>query len=348
MKCTSLFLSVILLLVSQSLYPQQVTISRIVDSNLFELSDSTLIKLAGVDMPKTNNPHYFLRETAREAIHFSEDNLLNRTFKLKYLSENEDYKLVLLLRSYIIGEEAINHLFLEKGYGKFINNADSLDITTLITAQDKAKAERIGIWRILELNYSDVLDRDGEFDAIQSPPADSIRFQSISYPVATPGKVIAELLVSPFGGFITSIFTVGVTSYFFSKAKDETEFKHILLLSFFSGYSLGTAATVYLIDKNSSKDVTFANTLIASAIGAGLGGGLVALITKNSNIQSEFFIATMIKATIAPVIYVNAIAPDRFSGSISAAYELRLKGLNAAELYNRTLLANFELFRINF
>ncbi len=149
----------VLLIISPNIYLSQIVkVSKIHDSNLFELTDGRLIKLAGVDIPNitSTNPNNLV--VAKQAKRFAEKILLNRKFSFISIEnkvKTSIYSLGVLSREFPTETVLYNLQFLEKGFGKFINNLDTLDSKLYRLAEHHSKRNEFGIWE-----YSDNYDVD--------------------------------------------------------------------------------------------------------------------------------------------------------------------------------------------
>jgi hypothetical protein len=131
---------------SFNLLAQYVSISEILDANLFRLADGRVVKLAGVDVPFGSSSIPYLRKVADHSK--SMINLYHHThLSLDSISYNDsgDYLLVFLYRNYLIGKLNLSEKILDYGYGKYIKNFRSTDSTQLMFAENNAKEDQEGI-----------------------------------------------------------------------------------------------------------------------------------------------------------------------------------------------------------
>ncbi|MCP5060841.1 MAG: hypothetical protein GY936_00040 [Ignavibacteriae bacterium] len=140
---------------------QQVKIKRIIDSNLFELTDGRIIKLAGVDVPNITSANLNNFRIAKQAKKYSNDILLNKVFNFKEIisiPKTSLFTLGILSRDFPTETIEYNLLFLLKGFGKFISDIDTLDAKKYLLAEKEAKRNREGIWAISTNYGNDTLD----------------------------------------------------------------------------------------------------------------------------------------------------------------------------------------------
>ncbi|KAB2838538.1 MAG: hypothetical protein F9K45_11210, partial [Melioribacteraceae bacterium] len=142
-----------------ALVAQTVSISEVLDANLFKLENGRIIKLAGVDSPSDSSSIPFLRTLSGYAKEYMGG---YKKVKLQMDSVSVDqsnrYTLVFLYKKYTIQDLYLNESFLTNGYGKFINNIGSHKATDLKTAQATAEKSEKGIWRFFTPTDKDTLD----------------------------------------------------------------------------------------------------------------------------------------------------------------------------------------------
>ena len=107
------FGSALLLLVvlSNFVFAQKSKIVKILDSNLFELYDGTLVKLANLDVPNINHPNPSLREVGFDAYNYARTVLLNRGYEFIYpitSSPDTNYKLVYIIKGVSIRDQRLH------------------------------------------------------------------------------------------------------------------------------------------------------------------------------------------------------------------------------------------------
>lgn len=350
-----MFLRIILLGVlclKQTLFSQQVMITRIVDSNLFEIQASTYIKLAGVDIPRLNNPHHLLRNFANDAVVFENKNLLNQNFTIKVLGQSDKNKLVYLYKKDIFDSKKLNLFFIEEGYGRLINNIDSADLSEFRSAELKARRDNKGIWNFKEVNYNELLDREYTEEERNKIQLDSVTqvIRKISGPRTS--HVLGEFFLGSFGGMAAGLLT-GMFGVIFSpdsQNKDglSNESETRLLIAIYSGYLLGNTLGVNAVAGKTSKQITFLETFMASLAGGAIGMGLFYSVYDGANAPPGLLIIPMLVPVISAMIYVNAFAPDKTYESAAKNFTFDYDDLTAAKIYNSTNLIDIELFRLHF
>src|SRR4030067_3046905 len=123
------FVRLFAVIISLSLLPclkgQELRIEKILDSNLFETADSTLISLANVKTISINDPDSLKREFAEKTIKYGKEHLLGRSFIAERVSKTDSVLFVHLFKELPFTRLSINKEYLLKGYGYFSPDQDS-------------------------------------------------------------------------------------------------------------------------------------------------------------------------------------------------------------------------------
>ncbi|MEE9431133.1 MAG: thermonuclease family protein, partial [Melioribacteraceae bacterium] len=136
-------------------------IIRIIDSNLFELADGRLIKLANVDVPNIIYEDSLLQQVGINAYKYAKQNLLDNNFDFTYLTNNSldtNYTLVSIISNFVLSDRDFIEEFLEKGFGKYISNCSDTDTNKYLLAEEEPKQNMDGIWEY-KRNYNYLLDQ---------------------------------------------------------------------------------------------------------------------------------------------------------------------------------------------
>ena len=338
---------------------QKSKIVKILDSNLFELYDGSLVKLANVDVPNINHPNELLREIGYDAFNYAKSVLLNRNYMLSYpVSEISDsnFKLIHIIKEYPFETRDYTETYLENGFGKFLANAESSSRDKYILAEKAAFLDREGIWE-LNISKSDTLDQNflGK-DLITEIALDTMRespfMGSIFSNLSNPERVILEVISAPILGvpfaFLGGLAAAGLSSFGGSEGWDNLGYA---IIGAYLGYTLGNAAGVYLVAKNGEKEVTFGETFLASACGAAVGAAIY-LSIDNYNEFTYFAYSPIVLPGLFAIIYSNIIADDKLENNNSeyAMYKLNKNNLSLShkDVYNSKQLFEMEVFRIKF
>lgn len=340
-----------LLFISQCIYCQPVKIVKVIDSNLFELKDGRLIKLAGIDMPRLDHPDYLLRKTARDAVSYIRQKMLSKRYDIKVINQLDTINLVYLIEKFPLGDKLNNSTLLREGFGKFINNIDSIYVKKFLDDEQLAKHENRGIWKLLEDEDSGLLDRQySEGERTNPALTDSLEYLIATTPEPNVGTVAGQLILGPAVGMITGVAT-GALSWGILASDKRGEFAGFgeFFLGWYAGYLIGNAICINAIAGTTTKEPNIWGTLLSSFIGGGIGIG-AALLADNSNNSGARFLYTapLILPTVASVIYVNSMAPDKFYADQPSAYKelFETRSLTASQIYNSSMLFTFEVLRI--
>jgi len=121
---------------------KQITVSKIIDGDTFELSDGSRVRLIGVDTPESNQPFY------SEAMALSESLLLGRRIGHEAGTEERD-RYGRLLWNVFADSIFINAEIIARGMGQVYLFAPNLDhAEELIESQKLARAAKLGIWSL--------------------------------------------------------------------------------------------------------------------------------------------------------------------------------------------------------
>ena len=135
----------------KSLFPQEVEITKIIDSNLFELKNGERIKLANLEIPSIYNPDTLLADFASYVKKFSEDVLLKKQLSLEYaepVDSTLDVHNVHLYKKYVLNIVDYNEMYLEKGMGKLLEPVGEKYQEKYLKAASEAKEQKRGIWNL--------------------------------------------------------------------------------------------------------------------------------------------------------------------------------------------------------
>lgn len=124
---------------------QEVVISKIIDTNLFELSDGQKVKLYGLEIPSLNVQDPALKKVAEEVYENVKQIISNRQFVIKYVDEENGIKRVKLFKNYSGNEINISEWFLSNGLATM--TLDNEDARSLEQYEKKGMEEKRGIWK---------------------------------------------------------------------------------------------------------------------------------------------------------------------------------------------------------
>lgn len=323
-------------------------ITKVIDSNLFMLEDSTLVKMAGIDMPRLDNPDYMLRITAEYAAVYAKKKLLNRPFYFKVIKAGEVKLVFIIKESGSSGEEILNLWFLKQGFGKFLNNIDTAFHNSFISAGQFALDYNKGLWKILNGREPGLLDlKNNRTSWINGEIMDSLDYLKMTLPEPGFIQVINEMTWGPLIGVVMGV-PAGFMSLFFVSAEDEWSGIRATTLGWYSGYVLGSALSIYGYSRNTTKDVSIWGSMLSGAAGAALGLAIYQwnYYSNNRERNAWVYFAPLAFPIISSVLYANSIAPDRFP--VRQSDDQRRDGFTAADIYNRAKVFELNLFRISF
>ena len=115
---------------------------EVIDGDTFRLSDSSLVRLIGIDTPEKGQLFY------DEAVALAESVLINEQVNLIYDKEKTDrYNRSLVYLE--VNSLIYNELVLERGYANvYLFSENLLRREMLISAQKNARTDKVGIWSV--------------------------------------------------------------------------------------------------------------------------------------------------------------------------------------------------------
>jgi len=339
---TFLKLTFLLIFFTVTLFSQNKKIIKVIDSNLYMLEDSTLIKLAGIDVPSRNQTDEYLEELATDIYFYAYDNFSNRPLEIIYAGEDEQYpgtKLVILNKIFLLSKMNYNSYFLERGFGRFIKNSNSINDSTYLAAETTAKENYFGVWKYTKLNSFGILDRsnspDGYLTEFINPFKKQFKYDR------SLGRILIEVPAGLFGGFICA-YVGGAIGGSLSKGNSgfiNNEVAIGLLVGYVAGNSLG----VYLIAENGNKDLLFGYTLLSSIAATAAIGGLYAALENDNNALGW---GILLAPAAGAIIYANTIGYPQEQYTDRSGLDIPNNNNHSSFINSNSI--KFNLFRINF
>lgn len=126
---------------------QSFRITKILETNLFELDNGAKVRLYGLYIPDTNDTNEVISYFAKNLLQWEQSFLLNQKFDFIFLNINDDgTNNVKAYKSYFFSKSDIATQFLSQGYAILLNNIDQNYYDELINEQQYAQKNKIGIW----------------------------------------------------------------------------------------------------------------------------------------------------------------------------------------------------------
>ncbi len=355
-----LLLLFILFSVANILSAQKLKITKITDSNLFELEDGRLIKLAGVDAPNINNKNLKLQSVAVAAYNYAKSRFAGKKFDITFLANSAsdtNYSLVYITKKYPLLFLDFTEEYLKKGYGKFINNVKSTDSTKYKTTEQKAKEDKNGIWEIaanfdtLDQTFlgEDLLTEDA-IDSVKVASSAKIPFLKKFSPTAL---VLTEAAAGPVFGVVGGIVGIGGGAIVGSLAGAKGwGMLGYAILGGYVGYLMGSSYGVSLVARHGNRDVTFGYSLLSGFVGSLAGIVLTASFNNRTGEELARY-SLLVFPVAASIIYSNLIAPEKAKDQNSVSYynnnlQTQKYYFSHRDFYNSTKLFEVNLVRIYF
>lgn len=334
------FYLLLIVLFAAEIFGQRITIKKVLDSNLFELDDGRIVKLAGVDTPMLSHQEPFFQSAARDAVEYSKLNYLNKLVVVESLSKpaNKNFEIVIMYRKYFLGNDNINKKFLLYGFGKYFDNIGEIPKEEFLEYQQSAIENKRGIWQYNGLIESDTLD------VYLLPNSENI---IKDYP-DIPSKIIRETnlalqipleIVVGTGFTLITGFASAVIVHSLDKTKGEYSGLAAILYGSIIGYTLGFPIGVYLAASPYNENLSLPITILSSVgLTASLYGVRHLMNPSREYNWADTFVA--FAPIIGSLFYTHVVAPKENPS---------LKQLTThKDFYNSTQILNYTLFRISF
>lgn len=341
---------IVMLIFTHSIMAQSLKIVKILDSNLFELEDGRKIKLAGIDAPQLNNPIPLFAETANQALAYHKETILRRRVVVQSISKDDsnEYEFVYLWLEYPLENLDLNQRFLERGFGKFFNNADSTKTASLLKAEKYAKENNEGIWEYYKPNVSDTLDGDLQrANTLQPIKIDSAGIKIILKPRPIYVSLPLELLA---GSATTLVVSLASGLLYSAVVHEHGEFAGLgaALFGIALGYVFGFPSGVYLVASHDNPNLSYLATLGSSLVMTILSSVVASAYTGNERNHFTYYIAGF-SPIIGSLLYVHAFPPSPPTTEELIKQNLGYKKIESfKDYYDSKFSFRMELMRIYF
>ncbi|MBZ0198826.1 MAG: thermonuclease family protein [Ignavibacteriaceae bacterium] len=145
---SKIFLIISMFCFSSIAYSQSYHITKIIETNLFELDNHKKVKLYGLFIPSRQDSHSTLSKLADIIYQWETENLLDANVAIETLGSTEDgTNLVAIYKNYpfFIRKNIANEL-LSNGWASLIIDINNDYLQSLITYQEEAQKNKDGIW----------------------------------------------------------------------------------------------------------------------------------------------------------------------------------------------------------
>ena len=330
----------ILIFSTNLLSAQSKKIIKIIDSNLFLLEDSTFIKLAGIDIPSRYNQNEQLKEIADEVYNYAQSNLLNRSLEIIVTGnkkDNPNFKLVIINKNFLLSKMNVNQYFLERGFGKFSNNSDSVNEVAFVQSEKIALENKYGIWKLGLEVLNQKLDKTQLIHITE-------KINQLDKNVFVYDRNALRVLFEIPVGLGTGIATA-IPFFFQTLGVDDDATVNTMAAFGYLSFIAGNALGVYLIAKGGNKDLSYGYTFLSSLITGTVGLGVYSFLHESDR-NLEFMFPALFPL-IGALIYVNAIGyPQKYEAPSGLDFQSFYNPTHY-QFYNHTSL-KMSLFRINF
>lgn len=171
-----ILLSFTIFFTSSLIVGQSYNISKIIETNLFELDNGQKVKLYGLYIPTRQDTNVTLSILAEKIFQWENNNLLVGNISVEILGRSEDgIDLVAIYKHYpLFVKKNIANDFLSNGYAALIQNMNKNYQNDLIEYQEEAQKSKLGIWEkslaIQGNNELPIFNSKVQFEVFKSNP----------------------------------------------------------------------------------------------------------------------------------------------------------------------------------
>lgn len=135
-------------------YSQPFKITKVIDSNIFQLNNGKLLRLHGIEVPSSKHNDSLYQSVAVQSLKFAESKILNQVIAIDKKNELSPDGIEAVYLSYADNEinKDLAAEYLAYGFGKLAANVDQSKKTYYLAMQSQAKLMHRGIWKKLVLN----------------------------------------------------------------------------------------------------------------------------------------------------------------------------------------------------
>ncbi|RMH96310.1 MAG: hypothetical protein D6681_12440 [Calditrichaeota bacterium] len=141
-------MALMFVLVSQAVLGEEVKIVKVLDANLFQLQDGRRTRLANVQTPSRTDTNGRVRALAYRIQKYAEQQLLRKRVTILYDSSTAkaDPLPVHLFQKFPLKRAWYNKIYLERGYGKYVEEGDTTYRAIYRKAEARARRKERGVW----------------------------------------------------------------------------------------------------------------------------------------------------------------------------------------------------------
>jgi len=128
---------------------EDVKIVKVLDCNLFEIKGGKRIRLAHVDAVSVTDKIKRVSSFAHNIKYYAEREFVGQTLMAEYIdASNHNFEplSVHLIRKFPLKTVNYNKLYLERGYGKYMAESDTVYSQEYLAAEEMAKLKNRGVW----------------------------------------------------------------------------------------------------------------------------------------------------------------------------------------------------------
>ena len=213
------YVSLFLICFTPYLFSQEYEITKILNTNIFELNNKRQVSLYGLKIPSVYDTNSLYVEIANEILDWEKSKLLNKEFLFEFVDSNSIW-ITKVYKTYALGKGNISRWFLSNGYG--FMKKDNLDYDKLSFYEKKAKEENKGIWQFYKENKDEFF---AEYKLEVSNPIDSLEINIFPYTtIISPSISYMNSIGIKDDAYKSSYFRYGISISFIISDKLWIEF----------------------------------------------------------------------------------------------------------------------------
>jgi endonuclease YncB( thermonuclease family) len=134
---------------SSFIYSQSYRITKVLETNLFELDNNKKVKLYGLYIPSRHDTNIVLSKLARTIFQWENVNLLDENISVEILGKSDEgIDLVAMYENYpLFIKENIADEFLSNGWASIMHGINNDYLQKIIKYQEDAQNNKNGIWK---------------------------------------------------------------------------------------------------------------------------------------------------------------------------------------------------------
>lgn len=319
------------------IFSQNFQVVKILESNKYLLNNSSVVRLAGIDVPSKNHENFLLASYAHQIIKYSEINLLNQTVQIKpaddFSGKGENRYV-----SMFVGGDDFAESLLSMGFVK----VDSLAFSKTekyLEVEKEARENKAGLWSYDQTLYQ----LAGRFDKTFKAKAKEKKPRVVRYDRSFQ-RIASEFAFGPILGLLgTGLGSVVLGSII--KFKSCEFFCADAVYTVLGLYAFMTSTAIYIIAEDGNDKVNYLSTVLYGMGGTAFGLLLAAASNQNA-LEATGGVIALLAPIIGPILYANVFADfpdvDEHGNHIVPT----IPSVTHSDYYNSTQMFSMDLLRV--